>query len=222
MNRSIVWQLILKDLYLVRWMVAGSIAAGAVAVAVMPVSTVWGYVGGVSLICVLIILNIFLVMGGVVQEKKDKVQLFMLSLPVSTTQYTAAKVLANAIAFVAPWLVLTVGAIAMIDASSIPNGMLPFWLTVHIYLLLYFCVLLAIALVSDSTGLHATVITLGNVSLNFLIPLLLGLPSVSGHREGPAAVWTADIVSIIAIELAAGVAAVIIAFYVRSRTADFV
>ena len=35
-------------------------------------------------ICALIILNIFLVMCGVVQERKDKVLLFMLSLPVST------------------------------------------------------------------------------------------------------------------------------------------
>ena len=50
----------------------------------MPLGTVTAYVGCVSLICVLVILNIFLVMTAVVQERKDKVQLFILSLPVST------------------------------------------------------------------------------------------------------------------------------------------
>ena len=82
MSRSVVRQLIVKDLYLTRWMVVGSLAAGGAAIAVMPLSVVSGYVSSVSLICTLVILNIFLVMSGIVQERKDKVQLFFLSLPV--------------------------------------------------------------------------------------------------------------------------------------------
>ena len=66
----------------------------------MPLGTVTAYVGFVSLICAIVILNIFLVMTAVVQERKDKVHLFILSLPVSTTQYAAAKMSSNAIAFV--------------------------------------------------------------------------------------------------------------------------
>ena len=85
-----------------RWPIAGALVAGAVAIAMMPLGAVSAYVGGVSLICVIVILNIVLVMTFIVQEKKDKVQIFMLSLPVSTTQYTAAKLVANAIAFRAP------------------------------------------------------------------------------------------------------------------------
>ena len=99
MTASLVRRLILLDLYLMRWPVTGALIAGAVSIAVMPLSAVSAYVGGVSLICVIVILNIVLVMTFIVQEKKDKVQIFMLSLPVSITQYTAAKLLANAIAF---------------------------------------------------------------------------------------------------------------------------
>ncbi len=222
MNGSIVPQLILKDLYLVRWMIAGSIAAGVAAVAMMPLGRTSAYVGGVSLICVLIVLNIFLVMGGVVQEKKDKVLLFILSLPVSTTEYTVAKVLANAIAFTVPWLVLTAANIVMIDVSPIPNGILPFWVAVLGYLLFYYCALLAVSLVKDSTGWHTTAIIIGNVSVNFLIPFLLSWPSVIAHAEGPTAVWTGDIVAFIAIELLAGVAALWLAVYFYSRRPDFV
>ena len=61
---------------------------------------------------------------------------------------------------------------------------MPFWLTVLVYLLFYYCVLLAVGLISDSTGWHATAIIVGNISVNFLIPFLLSLPSVSGHRQG--------------------------------------
>jgi hypothetical protein len=150
------------------------------------------------------------------------VLLFVLSLPISTRQYTAAKMLSNLTAFVVPWLILTVATIAVVRASRLPDGIIPFWLAILGYLLLYYCVLLAVATVSDSTGLHASVITIGNVSVNFFIPFLLALPSVSANREGPTAVWTADLVSIVAIELVAAVAAVLVAFYLRSRTPDYV
>jgi ABC-2 type transport system permease protein len=222
MSGSIVRRLILKDLYLVRWMIAGSIAAGVISLAMMPLSPVSGYIGGVSLICVLIILNIFLIMGGVVQEKKDKVLLFVLSLPVSTTQYTLAKVAANAIAFMVPWVILTAGTIVTIDVSRIPNGVLPSWMAILVYLLFYYWTLLAVSLLKDSTGWHATAIVIGNVSVNFLIPFLLSRPSVIAHGEGPTAVWTADIVAIIAVEILAGFAAIGLAVYLHSRRRDFV
>jgi ABC-2 type transport system permease protein len=222
MTHSVMRHLVLKDLYLVRWQVIASVVAGLVSIAIMPLSPVLAYVGGVSFICVIVILNIVLVMSGVVQEKKDKVLLFVLSLPISTGQYTRAKVFANAIAFVGSWLLLTVMAAIVIHLSALPNGILPFLIAVLVYLLAYYCVLLGVGLVSDSTGWHATVITTGNISINFLIPLLLSLPSVVTHRAGATAVWTGDIVTIIAIELAVGLAAVAVAVYVRSRAGDFV
>jgi hypothetical protein len=110
----------------------------------------------------------------------------------------------------------------VIDASAIPNGIIPFLIALLGYLLAYYLVLLGVGLASDSTGWHAAVITIGNVSVNFFIPLLLGLPSVVQHRTGATAVWTRDILTIIAVEIAVGLAALGFAVYVRSRTGDFV
>lgn len=219
---AIVRQLILKDLYLLRWMIVASILAGGVSIAIMPVSRVAAYVGAVSLMCTLIVLNIFLVMNSVVQERKDKVLLFILSLPISTTEYVVAKAAANVIAFLVPWLVLSAGAIAVIDVSAIPNGILPYWVTVLGYILFYYCALLAVGLLWDSSAAHTTAIIVGNVSFNFFIPVMLSLPSVSGHAKGPAAVWTGDIIAIVLAELLAGAAALGLAVYFRSRTGDFV
>jgi ABC-type transport system involved in multi-copper enzyme maturation permease subunit len=210
------------DLYLMRWPVISSLLAGVVAIAVIPLGPVSSYVGGVCLICVLVILNIVLVMTFIVQEKKDKVQIFMLSLPVSTTQYTAAKLLANAIAFAGSWVLLTIGVASVIDASDLPNGILPFLLTVLAYLLMYYAVLLAVGLASDSSGWHATVITIGNISVNFLIPWLMSQPSVYLNRNNPTAVWTGDIMAVLAVEIAIAVTALGVGLYVRSRRTDFV
>ena len=73
-------------------------------------------------------------------------------------------------------------------------------MTVLAYLLMYYCVLLGVGLASDSTGWHATVITVGNVSVNFLIPWLLSRPSVYGNRSGPVAVWAGDIVAVLVVD----------------------
>lgn len=220
MSGSMVSRLILKDLYLTRWLVAGSTVGGAVAIAIMPFGPVLAYVGGVSLICTLVILNIMVVMSAVVQERKDKVLLFVLSLPVSQAGQTLAKALAATIAFVGPWLLLTAATVVVIDVSAMPNGSLPFLLAVLAYLLAYHCVLLGVALVTDSTGWPATVITVGNISVNFLIPYLLGLPSIQAHRNGPFAIWTADIVAFIAVELVAGLVALGVAVAWQMRRED--
>jgi ABC-type multidrug transport system permease subunit len=220
MSGSILARLILKDLYLTRWLVAASTISGAAAVAIMPFGPTLAYVGGVSLICTLVILNIVVVMTTVVQERKDKVLLFVLSLPVSTTGQTLAKALAAAIAFVGPWLLLTGATAVVIDVSAMPNGSLPFLLTVLVYLLAYHWVLLGVALATDSTGWPATVITVGNISVNFLIPYLLGRPSIVAHRTGPTAIWTADILAFIAVELVVGLVALGVALAWQMRRQD--
>lgn len=215
-------RLVLKDLYLVRWMILGAIAAGLVAVAVMPLSRVAAYVGGVSLICVLVILNIFLVMTTVAQERKDKVLLFVLSLPISTRQYVAAKMTANLIGFGVPWALLSLATVAVVDRTALPNGILPFWVTLLGYLLAYNCVLLAVSLATDSTGWHATAITAGNISVNFFIPYMLSRPTIGANTGAAVATWTPDIFIVLAIEFAIGAAALAALVVYRARDPDFV
>ena len=222
MTGSIVGRLVMKDLYLVRWMVVGALVSGAAAVALMPISRVATYVGGVSLVCVLIVLNIFLVMTTVAQEKKDKVLLFILSLPLSARQYLVAKMTANLIAFFVPWLVLSLLTIAVIDRTPLPNGVLPFWVTLLVYLLAYNCVLLAVALATDSTGWHATAITAGNISVNFFIPFMLSRPAIAAHAEGATAVWAPDIFVVLLVEIVIAVLALAAAVVYRARDPDLV
>jgi hypothetical protein len=90
------------------------------------------------------------------------------------------------------------------------------------YLLFYYCALLAVGLLSDSHGWHAASIVTGNISVNFLIPFLLSRPSLKGNIEGPAAIWSSDILTVVALELVLGIAVLGGALYVRTRQPDFV
>jgi hypothetical protein len=219
---SIVSQLVLKDLYLGRWLIGGTLLAGVISLATVPLSNVGYYVGSVSLLCVLIVLNIFVNFQFVLAERKDRTQLFVLSLPISTSQYTLAKVVSSVIAFGAPWLLLLLGCVAVIDRSPIPNGMIPTTLAVLTYILAYFLVFLAVGLVTDSSAWTTTVIIVGNISVNFLIPWLMGQPSVVATRDGAIAVWSSEVVAVIVAEVAVGVLALAIALFRSGRNRNFI
>lgn len=222
MNRSIVRHLILKDLHLLRWMSVSALAGGLVSVGLMSLSPQPITGGGVLLVCALVVLNIFLVMHGVVQERKDQVAIFILSLPVSTTQYVTAKVVANVIAFGVPWLILTLATVVVIDVSQIPNGFVPLWVAVLGFLFFYYCALLGVGLVTSASGWHATAIIVGNISVNFLIMALFSLPSVRTFGAGGTAVWTADMAAIIVGEIVGGIAVLTLAVFAHSRQTEFV
>ena len=102
MSRSIVWQLIAKDLRLAWPLVAGSFLLGVLSLAVMPWSGIAFFVGGSVFVVTLVLLNIMLVMSTLIGERKEKIRVFLLSMPVSTTQYSVAKLLSSLLAYVVP------------------------------------------------------------------------------------------------------------------------
>jgi ABC-2 type transport system permease protein len=219
---SLVRTLVLKDLYLARGIIVASIVGGLLGLALMPWSPVAFYLGVVSFMVVLIIMNVALVMASVVGERKEKVALFVLSLPISTTQYTVAKTVASLIAFLVPWALLSAGCLVLFDLTPIPNGMIPVSVALMVFMVLYFCVLLAVALLTDSGLWTGSVIVGGNVGINILIQILLRLPSYTANGKGEAAVWTADIVALVALQLVLSAVVIGIALFIQSRKKNFV
>ena len=222
MSRSVVRQLILKDLYLARWLILGSLIAGAVSLAMLPLSRISFYVGCVTFICVLILLNVMLVMASVVGERKERFSVFILSLPVSTTQYVTAKMLASCLAYFVPFLLLMVGSIIVIRVSAIPDGFIPLMVAVMGYAAFYYSLLLVVALLSEATGWHTAIIVFGNVSINFVITGLLQDPAVSSTSSGPVVVWTPSIVAALVLEIALTVIVLALGWYFSTRKKSFV
>lgn len=216
MSVSTMRHLVVKDLYLFRWLSLGGIVGGLIAAAMMTGSALPINAGGLLFICTLVVLNIFLAMAAV-QERKEHMSLFVLSLPISPAQYATAKAIATVIAFGVPWLLLTAAVAVAVDLSPMPNGFLPFWMAIQAYQFFYFGVLCAFGLNTDSTGWHATVITTGNISVNFFITALFTWPALMTDAGGAAAVWHGAVVALIAAALLGGIVALGlgIAVYVR-------
>ena len=206
MSASTMRHLVVKDLYLFRWLSLGGIVGGVTAAAMMARSALPINAGGMLFICTLVVLNIFMAMAAV-QERKEHMALFVLSLPISPVQYATAKVMATVIAFGVPWLLLTAAVAVAVDVSPMPNGFLPFWMAIQAYQFLYFGVLCAVGLNTDSTGWHAAVITTGNISVNFFIAALFTWPAVMRDAGGPAVVWHGAVVALIVVAMAGGIVA---------------
>jgi ABC-2 type transport system permease protein len=222
MSHSIVRQLVIKDLLLAWPLVAGSLVLGVLSFAVSPWSAVSFFVGGSALVVALILLNIMLVSLSLIAERKEKIRVFMLSMPVSTTQYNVAKLVSSLIGYLVPAVLLTLGGVILLLATPLPNGFIPLFIATSVHCLLYFCVFLAFALVTDSQGWITTVIVFGNISVSFVIPGLINLSSIGPSLGTETVVWSADVVAFIAIELVLGVAALAISFIVNSRKTEFV
>ena len=83
-------------------------------------------------------------------------------------------------------------------------------------------IVIVAALIGGRDAAASAAIGLALVSVNFLIAFLSVLPSVTMHRDGPFAIWTPDIVTLVVLELALGAAAIGLGWYLRSRNTDFV
>jgi ABC-2 type transport system permease protein len=223
MSRSIVMRLMLKDFYLQWPLIAGSLLLGFVmlGVALFGGGPITFYVGSVSFICVLILLNVLLVGAIVAGEKKDKVMLFVLSLPVSTTQYALTKLVSSLVAFLVPFCLLGAAAIVVIALTPIPHGLIPLTMAVMMYVCVYFCIFLAVALAADSVLMNTIVIICGNVGLSFLIPWLLSRPSVALASKGAVAIWPPEILATLAVEILGSLLALAAALVMILRKKDF-
>jgi ABC-2 type transport system permease protein len=222
MSHSIVRQLVVKDLRLASPFVVGSLVLGLLSLAVSPWSAISFFVGGSALVVALILLNIMLVTSSLLTERKEKIRVFMLSMPVSTAQYSVAKLLSSLIGYLVPAVLLTLASVILLLATPLPNGFIPLFVAISVHCLLYFCVFLAFALVTDSQGWTTTVIVCGNVSVSFVIPGLINLTSIGPSLGTETIVWNAEVIAFIAIELVLAVAALAISFAVNSRKTEFV
>lgn len=222
MTQSIVGRLIMKDLYLSRWVIAGAFALGVITLGIAPLSEMLHFVSTVSFIVTLILLNIFVVMFSVGQERKDKVILFVLSLPVSTGQYAAAKLVAALIAFLVPFAFMLAGSAAVVLTTDLPNGSLPVTFAIGAYVLLYFCVFLGVTLNTASAVWATLVIIFGNVGVSFLIPAVNAFATVREFGRTETLVWSADVLTVIGVEVALSVAALATFFVVTLRKKDFI
>ena len=221
MSTSIVWRLIAKDLYLYRWLIGVALGVGLASLFIPRFGEGPNNVTLILLLTSVVALGIFIGIYGIMNERKEKSLLFVLSLPISTGQYTLAKVAAALIAFLIPWSILTATIVGLTLAfDPPPDGMLPTSITMMIFLA-NFCVLITLALIAHSEFWAVVAVLATNISVSFYMTTVPDLPGIREHLAGPTPVWSPTVVTVLAVEAAVITLSLAALFFVQSRKKDF-
>lgn len=223
MNCFMVKRLVLKDWYLQRWAILGSIAAGLVTLGITVSGSKAAFLLGlIALITVIIAIGAHLAVSTIVSERKEQTLSFVMSLPISYREYTAAKILGNLIIFLVPWLTLVLACFALILlAPGIPHGLLPFVAIMSAEMLLSTCLVVAVALTSESQGWTIGAIMVGNLALNGFGYYVAHIASIARGMQGPTIQWSTEATGLLLAEFAAIALLLGLTFLFQARKEDF-
>ena len=224
---SIIGRLIAKDLYFYRWLIAGTPTVGIASLLVSHFVERDHVRGGANLgillfITTVVAFGVFIPMFGIFKERQDKSQLFVLSLPVSTSHYVIAKISAALIAFLVPWLVLTATVVVVTVVSGGPLGGMPSFLAMMTFFLATFCMLTALIVMTTSEAWAIAGILITNVLVTIYFARIGNLPGIAAHTRDATATWSSTVLLVLAVEIALIVLSLVLAFSLASRRKDFV
>ena len=153
MNRSIIGQLVLKDWRLNRVLISLTLAIGLVALLVTQFGGLARLIGIVWFFVALCILGSMLPGSVILNERKKQTLAFIMSLPVTSVQYSIAKMLSIWGLFLVPWLTLLISALVLIETRHVvPQGAVPMVLILAMLPLIGFCLISSTTLVGESEG----------------------------------------------------------------------
>src|SRR6185312_1271725 len=224
MTRSVTWNLVKKDWGLYRMHVAISTAAGLAALGLcFKGGEVASVVGAVSIFTALVIVACMLPVSAIVNERKKQHLPFVMSLPISVREYTAAKLVSSVGMFLMPWLVLVAATVALIEVRGfVPKGSIPFAVIVLLLPFVGFCLITGFALVGESEGWTIAATVACNSSYWFAWFLIARRPELMELAKGNTPVWNGQLLWIVAAELGVIAGSLLLTFLLQSRKHDFI
>lgn len=221
MNSFMIKRLILKDWYLYRWPIIGYFVVGLIAIGIVALGGGMAFnAGSILLITVLIALGMHLAIGTTVTEHSEHTLPFVMSLPVSIADYTAAKLLGNLLIYLVPWILLLGGACLLLKSGN-ASGVIPLTVLTLVELFASYALTLAIALVSESMAWTIVVTVILNLFLQGYLYFVSHIPAIAITIKGPTAVWSHAAVTLLVVQLAIIVVGLGMAFFIQARKSDF-
>jgi ABC-2 type transport system permease protein len=223
MNYAMVRRLILKDWYLNRWIIIASVPAGLGALAIVLTGKPIAFMLCIILLCMIIIgVGAQLAMVTTINERKEQTLAFVMSLPVSWREYTAAKILANLILFLIPWLPLTAGALCVLLLPGATHGLIPYTAIMSVEMLITTCLIVVAGIITESQAWTTVGIFCSSLGLNVLGYVFAHLRGISSYMWGKQVHWTGTAWTVLVAELLTVPLLLGITFFVQSRKTDFV
>jgi hypothetical protein len=224
MRGSLVGHLILKDWRIQGSQIIFSIIFGFIALAIcqwggevpVVVGTVWFFIS-------LILVGTMLPLAGITNERKKQNLAFVMSLPVSSMQYTTSKLISTVGMFLVPWLTLGTAAFVLIEVRGIvPHGVIPIGLILFLMPFVGLCIITCAALVGESEGWGIAANVFCSSSYGLVWFFLSRIPALMVNANGRVPVWNLTTLKILGIEFGSIVVILGITYYLQSRKRDFV
>ena len=222
MTDSVTGRLILKDWQLNSPQIVLSLLCGGISLAIIQVGgqtpvllgTAWFFIA-------LIIFGSLLPVTNIVSERKKQTLAFVMSLPVSPTQYTAAKLGSTVGMFLGPWAMLVISALFLIYRRGIfPRSVVPLTLILATTVLLGFCLIACAATAGEGWSIALTVLC--NSSYWLVWYGLMQVKAVTDGLKSPVAVWNSTVLTILGGELGFIVLVLGLTFFLQSLKRDFI
>src|SRR5271155_5884586 len=192
MNFEMIKRLIVKDWYLQRFPILLSLLGGTAAMAILLFGGKAGFMLGlILLITVLVTISAMLTINTTVLERKEQTLAFVMSLPISYREYTAAKLLGILLIFLIPWsLFMASSFVILVLSPTKSQGLIPYVAIMGAEILVSTCLITAVGLITESQGWAIAAMMIGNVALNGFGYLVAHLDGVSRYMFGPVVRWT--------------------------------
>jgi hypothetical protein len=222
MNYAMVKRLILKDWYLQRWAILASLAG---VVATLGIIATGGKVafllGLILLIMVIISIGAHMAVATIVTERKEQTLAFVTSLPISFREYTASKICGNLLIFLVPWLTMVLGSLGLLLWSPSSRGLVPYAVIMSTEILLSTCLILAVALITESQGWTVAAIMAGNVGVNGIGYVVAHISGIAKGMWGSTIQWSRAASTVLLVEFTTVALLLGVTFFVQAKKKDF-
>ena len=223
MNSSMVKSLILKDWYFQRQAILLALVGGVVSLGIVAFGGQAGFtLGLILLVTIMVMISAMSVMGNVLGERENQTLAFAMSLPISYLEYTTSKILGNLLIFVPFWLVMVAGCVGLIVVAPVIHGFFAFAIIMAVEMLLSTCLMIAVALVTESKGWTISAMMTGNLALNVVGYLVAHIPGIQNGLYGTKIYWNSTATILLVTEFALIALLLGGAFFIQSRKKDFI
>lgn len=221
LNMPVIKQLVYKDWYLNRKLLAIYTGGGILSLSILSLGEWQFFMGAVMFITMLVALGNHQLSVTMINERKEQTLAFVMSLPVSPADYAMAKFLSNMVLFFVPWLLLVMVTTGVILLTPLPDGLLAFTLLVCVLIAVNHCICWSVTMFTETEAAFLMVMIGLNCLLNPALYFLARSPDIGGLNRGDTFIWTDAATAVLSVEILTILLLLLGTLYFRSRKKVF-
>lgn len=194
--------LVVKDWQVYQKQLAGYVAGLILALGLIGSGSTETFNAGALLLLVLLVTTGFFTIGQIVMnERKEHTLPFVMSLPVTPTDFYSAKLLAGIVIYLVPFFLVVFTTIFLVVFTPLPDGLLVYAIVIYGFMLMSHCVALSLAMAIESEGWNI-VAQIGLMTT--LSPFILWVGSqapIGDYLLTDFIVWSPTVLAVLAGEL---------------------